>query len=406
MKGVLARHRRIKVQSMGVLAVAVSLAVAAATSTTSVAADSRDSANTITIASVLSLTGPSSAFGILGQQGVQTAVTYLNQHGGIDGRHIVYKSYDDQSTATQASALVQQVAADSSVLAMIGPGTNATGVAGALAANSLHLPAITLFGDPEPQDNGPYVFKTAATYQQHAEAILRFCKSALRRGVIGVEYQTNGYGNIVAKWISQESSKYGVKAILQGVDPTSTDVTSSIQKLIAAKANVIVSVHTTNVAAAINNWASIGTQVPLVESIAASNPLSIAGADQALRGVPVLAYYSGDTARPGEQLKFARVYRSIYHKTSYYTNATGWDAVRLIQLALHGQKNPTRDTLRSALERLPVFKGAAGIIKWTPSNHEGFDPEGIQWLQYRGGAHYVFLTSGTHPKFLKGKVVK
>jgi branched-chain amino acid transport system substrate-binding protein len=381
------------------LAMVALLTLASAAATTS-ASGAQEASGTVTIASVLSLTGPASAFGILAQEGIQTAVAYVNSHGGIDGRKVIYKSYDDQTSATQAAALVQQVASDSSVLGIIGPSTAATGTAGAIAANNLHVPMISLTGDAEGTYPGDYVFKTAATFKQHAEAVLRFCKSSLKHGIIGVEYQSNGYGNVVAQYMSQEAAAYGVKVILQGVDPTSTDVTSAYQKLIQAKANVIVSVHTTNVAASINDYKSIGTKVPLVETIVASNPLSIAGADQALVGTPVLAYFSGDTAQK-RQIVFERYFRSRTHKDAYYNNATGWDALQLYARAIKGQKSPTRDSVRLALEKQPLYVGAAGLIKFAKGNHQGFAPAGFEWLLYTGHGKFKFLTSGTTPKPVK-----
>jgi branched-chain amino acid transport system substrate-binding protein len=385
-----------------ILFIALAVAVLAAGI---VAARSRASSSApppIKLASVLSLTGPTSAFGILAQQGVQTAVQYINAHGGINGRKIIYENLDDQSSAAQTSALFQQVASDSSVLGVIGPSAALDGPAGAVAANNLHIPTITLNGDANTSDNpGPWVFRTAATFQMHAEAILRFCKQSLHRGIIGLEYQNAGYGATIDKYMKSEAASYGVKVIDQGVDPTSTDVTSAYEKLLSAGANVIVSVHTTNVASSIIHWRSIGSKVPFVESIAASNPLSIGAGDQSLVGSPVLAYFSGDTAQRGPQLAFEQYFRKLWHKTAYYNSATGSDAVHLFAEAIAGLKNPTRDSVRTTLEKLPTYTGAGGIIKWSPTNHQGFNPKGFEWLLYKGHGKFTFLTSGLNPRPVK-----
>lgn len=350
----------------------------------------------IQIAGVYSLTGPVSGFGILAEQGAKAAVSYLNQHGGINGHQVSFKVYDDQSRPEVGVSDIQQIAANSSILGISGFNTVLTGAAEAKLANEKQIPAIVLFGDPQAETPAKWIFKSQATYQQHGLALMRFLSGYEGVKSVGVEYQDNGYGNVVADWMQKDAGQFGMTVKLSGVDPTATDFTPVVRNLLSSGVKSLVSINTTSSGAPITAWKSLGGSVPLVLPIGASNPLAIKGAWSAANGLPVLAYFSGD-APLARQKAIVNYFAQNKLPTPQYNDATGWDSVMLLAKAIGAQSSPTRDSVRTALEKTTNYQGAAGIITWTPSNHEGFQDAGFEWLKFNGNGGYTYLTNGLKP---------
>lgn len=367
-----------------------------ASSAASSGGSSGDAKSSIQIAGVYSLTGPAGPFGILAEQGAKAAVAYLNQHGGINGHQVVFKVYDDQSRPEVGVSNIQQIASNSSILGISGFNTVLTGAAEAKLANEKQVPTVALFGDPQAENPGPWIFKSQATYQQHALALMRFLSGYEKVKSVGVEYQDNGYGNVVADWMHKDASQFGMTVNLGGVDPTVTDFTPVIRNLLSTGAKSLVSINTTSSGAPITAWQSLGASVPLVLPIGASNPLAIKGAWSAAKGVPVLAYFSGDAPLP-RQKAIVNYFAQNKLPTPQYNDATGWDSVMLLAKAIGAQSSPTRSSVKTALESTANYQGAAAIITWTPSNHEGFQDSGFEWLKFNGNGGYTYLTNGLNP---------
>jgi branched-chain amino acid transport system substrate-binding protein len=92
--------------------------------------DGGSGGETVKIAFITEKTGFASFYGEQGEAGVRYAVNEINDAGGIDGKKIELKVYDDASDAGQAASLATQVAAsDASALIFGVIGTEAQAVA-------------------------------------------------------------------------------------------------------------------------------------------------------------------------------------------------------------------------------------------------------------------------------------
>lgn len=381
-----------KIVVLGV-AVLLSLATAACGSSSSGSGSSGSSSGSkdpIEVGAILSLSGAVSAFGLLTQQGVDLAVTDVNAHGGVNGRQLGVKYFDDTSRPERAVALAQQVVSDKNIVAVIGGTAAATGPALTPVLNKGGVPTITLYGDPKQTTSpGEFIFHTAAAYDQHADAILKYVHDELKKTKLGVEYQGNQYGQDVSAAISSLASKYGIQIVAsQSIDPNTTDATPIVQKVLGANPEVMVSVNTTNVAPVIAAWKSSGTSVPLVETIASSVSANLSAADHAATGLPVLAYFNGQTTL-ARQKDAAAAYLTKNGKPAQYNVATGWDAVHIMAKAM-ASADPTRKSVTAGLNGINGYQGAAGIISFSASDHEGFDDSGWIWLTYQGNGNYKF----------------
>lgn len=349
------------------------------------------------IAGVYSETGGAGPFGILAAQGAKAAVGYINEHGGINGRKLVLDVYDDQSNPEIGVSEVQKIASNPKILGITGFNTVLTGGAEAQLVNEKDIPTIALFGDPQPEKPGKWVFKTAATYSQFADALMRFLHSYEHVNSVGVEFQDNGYGNVVAGWMARYAAKYGIKVTLGSVDPTITDFSVVVKNLLDDGVKSLVSINSTNSGSPINEWKSFGATVPMVLPVGDSNPLAIQGAWPAATGLPVLAYFSATSPQPRQKI-LVTYFKKHKLGTPQFNDATAWDSVMLLADALGDQTNPTRASIRRALNHIHDYQGTAGIINWSNDSHEGFSESGLEWLKFNGNGGYTYLTGAANPK--------
>lgn len=93
--------------------------------------DTESDVPTVKIAGFYNLSGNSADTGVMAQQGVEMAVDWINNNGGIKslgGAKIEVEFYDTMSDPTQAKAVADRALADEEILACIGIGGSAYGV--------------------------------------------------------------------------------------------------------------------------------------------------------------------------------------------------------------------------------------------------------------------------------------
>lgn len=155
---------------------------------------SESSGDTLKIAVALALTGGSAEQGNQVKNSVKLAIKDINDAGGINGKMVELVEYDDQADPKQSATVANAIAADDSILAVIGHTNSSCTLAGAAIYNNAGIPQITCSSSsPAISDAGEYTFRIwnsdAYTAAVHVETILN-------RGYqnVGVIYENNDYG--------------------------------------------------------------------------------------------------------------------------------------------------------------------------------------------------------------------
>lgn len=71
---------------------------------TSSSSATSEASDTVNIGGLWELTGATAAYGVVQDNAVQLAVEERNAAGGIDGKEVVYQSYDNQGAPEEAAA--------------------------------------------------------------------------------------------------------------------------------------------------------------------------------------------------------------------------------------------------------------------------------------------------------------
>ncbi|MCR4607832.1 MAG: ABC transporter substrate-binding protein [Oscillospiraceae bacterium] len=166
----------------------------ASSSSSSASAPAATEADTYKIAVALALTGGSAEQGNEVRNAVKLAIDDVNAAGGINGKMVELVDYDDQADPKQAATVANAIAADESILAVVGHTNSSCTLAGAAIYNPAGIPQITCTSSsPKITDAGEYTFRLwnsdAYTAQVHVETIIN-------KGYknVGMIYENNDYG--------------------------------------------------------------------------------------------------------------------------------------------------------------------------------------------------------------------
>ncbi len=152
------------------------------------------SGDTIKIGAALALTGGSAEQGNRALRGVRLAVEEANAAGGINGQMLEVVSLDDKADPKEAANVANKLAADESVMGVIGHINSSCTLAGAPIYNKAGLVQITTCSSsPKISDAGDYTFRVwnsdKYTARFNVEAILE--KGYTK---VGIVYENNDYG--------------------------------------------------------------------------------------------------------------------------------------------------------------------------------------------------------------------
>ena len=327
---------------------------------------SLDSTKTV-LGCLLPLSGRLAAYGNRVKQGMELAAKGTSLE-------LVYR--DCPNKPDTATRMVQELAQDARVLALLGPLTSADAKASSQAAQAAGIPLLALSQKQDLTSAGPMVFQIFLTPQLQVRALLRYTLGQRGLNRYAVFFPESTYGRILAQLFGKELvAQGGVLVGQESYAPGSTDFTLSIGPLLAtyrAGGEVASSFEALFIPDDVSTVAAIATQVakdPLRQAQFLGTNLAKPGAAQekeaqALNGIlfPV-AFFGGDP-NPAVQ-SFIAAYRQRYGTVPDYLAAQGYMVVRLMAHLIETQGTVTRAELPQKLlslreiPNLPWFKGFA-----------------------------------------------
>lgn len=157
-------------------------------------ADSSGESDTYKIAVALALTGGSAEQGTQIRNAVKLAINDVNDAGGINGKMVELVEYDDQADPKNAATVANAIAADDSILAVVGHVNSSCTLAGAAIYEETGIPMITCSSSsPKITDAGDYIFRI---WNSDSYTALVHTQILIERGYdkVGMIYENNDYG--------------------------------------------------------------------------------------------------------------------------------------------------------------------------------------------------------------------
>lgn len=150
------------------------------------------------VAVVGPMSGPTQDDGRDMARGIQLYLDELNAQGGINGRPVKLRIYDDQNDPEQAQAIAQEIAANDQILLVLGHMFSSTSLAAAPVYQQAEIPAITASATAEAITAGnPFYFRVIANGHDQGAFLANYAFRIMGEPVASIIYDEDAFGRSV-----------------------------------------------------------------------------------------------------------------------------------------------------------------------------------------------------------------
>lgn len=202
----------------------------------------------IRIGALIVLTGQYAMQGNAFREGLELAVSELNERGGIKGRKIQLHAEDTANLPLQALTAARKLIEQNHVIAAITTSYPELGT-GAAEFQKHKIPVVHLWdSSPEIEEMGEYLFGIGPWAPSSGEEAAKFAAKTLQAKTAVIVHINDPWSQLVAGYFEKEFSKNGGK-ILQSFafNPQDQDFRSAFAKIRSLKPGVIYSPVTDNI---------------------------------------------------------------------------------------------------------------------------------------------------------------
>jgi branched-chain amino acid transport system substrate-binding protein len=227
----------------GALAVVAAALVAVAAAGASRSADPGVTPTTVLIGGTVPLSGEAAAFGAVAP-GAKAYFDYVNSKGGVNGRTIEYRYYDDAYNPAQTVQLTRKLVEQDKVFAIF----NAVGTANNLAIreylNAQKVPQL-FSGDGSQALGGasaryPWTVGFLPSYRGEGAVLGRDVVATRPKAKVAVLFENTELGKDMARGLSRAVAGKGPKIVAsEPYELTTTDVVSQVAKLKGSGADTL-----------------------------------------------------------------------------------------------------------------------------------------------------------------------
>jgi len=321
--------------------------------------------DTILVGNYGSMTGAEATFGISTRDGILLAMEEVNAAGGVLGKKLELKYYDNQGKPEEARLSVEKLINVDKVVALLGEVASSRSLAAAPVAQQNGVPMITPSStNPEVTKKGDFIFRTCFIdpYQgavmakfalnslsKKKAAILRDSKSDYSVGLADyfTKTFTEGGGSIVAdeKFISGDVD---FKAQLTSIKSKGAEV-------------IFVPAYYTEVGLIARQARELGLNQPLLGGDGWDSPKLTEIGGKAVEGSYFSNHYAVSDPRPEVQ-KFITTYKAKFGTIPDGLAATGYDAAHILFNAIKAAGTVEGKKLRDAIAATKDYSGVTGVI--------------------------------------------
>lgn len=342
----------------------------------------------VLIGMVAPLTGPLSAVGSGHRLGAEAAVNELNRQGGIRGRRVVLRLFDDTSNPTQGVIRMQELAADSKIVAMIGSGSGSTALASAPIATRVGLPYVsmaplhTLVYPPR-----PYVYTTAHTTRLVAYKLAAHLRvTGVRR--VALLRSNNPVAAEGVQVVKELARRYGLEIVSEHVYPLTSP--TFVAELVRVKNSDAQALWVWGVDSAVTitkEFRQLRLPQRLIFSHGVATPLYLRPACPDSNGATLAAPWSLvarglPDSNPSKRLTL-RIDRLVGRDVSTFAY-NGYTGVMMLARAMRTGR-VARESINRALERM-TFVGPEGIHRFSRLKHAGLSAKSLLLMRIRNCA--------------------
>ena len=320
--------------------------------------------NEILIGHYASLTGSEATFGVSTDNGIKLAVKERNAAGGVKGKQIALKTYDNQGKAQESVTAVTRLIQQDKVVAVLGEVASSRSLAGGPVAQRLGVPMISPSStNPDVTAVGDMISRVCFIDPFQGYVGAKFAKENLKLSKAATlfnraqAYSSGLNQNFVESFTAMGGEVVTQQAFADGDNDFSAQL-SAIRE--AAPDFIYVPGYYTEVVNIARQARNLGLNIPLIGGDGWDSE-ELKNAGDALNGCYFSNHYSHEDQRPEVQ-DFVKKYQAEFNKVPDGLAALGYDAARLLFDAMDRAPSLGGKDLAKAIAETKNFPGVTGTI--------------------------------------------
>jgi branched-chain amino acid transport system substrate-binding protein len=322
----------------------------------------------ILVGHVGSLTGSEATFGDSTDKAIQLAIEEANAKGGVKGKQLRLKTYDNQGKPEESAIAASRLIVDDKVAVLLGEVASSRSLAMAPKADQYQVPMISPSStNPKVTKEGgkvrPFVFRVCFIDPFQGTVMAKFATEKGVKRVAVLRDVGSDYSVGLADYFLTKFKELGGTIVDdQSYKDTDQDFKAQLTAIKAKKPEAIyVPGYYTHVALIARQARELGLKVPLMGGDGWDSPKLYEIGGKALEGSFFSNHYSHEDPSPRIQ-GFVKAYQQRFGVVPDGLAATGYDAARIAFDAMARAPDLSGPALRDAIAATKDFQGVTGII--------------------------------------------
>jgi branched-chain amino acid transport system substrate-binding protein len=320
----------------------------------------------ILLGEVGSLTGAEATFGQSTHEGIQLAIEQANAAGGVRGKKLEVRVYDDQGKPEEAANAAVRLINQDKVKLILGEVASTNSLAMADKAQAAKVPMVSPSSTNEAvTQKGDYIFRVCFIDPFQGYAMAKFARETLKLQNVAVlqdnksAYSTGLTGVFQLRFAEMGGKVAGVESYSKG----DTDFRAQLTALKKAKPDgIYIPGYYTDVGLIARQAQELGLKAVLLGGDGWESEKLFELGGSAVDGSYYTNHYSPDSPNPATQA-FIAAYKAKYNgKVPDSLAALAYDAANVAVAALRTGKSLEGPDVREALAQTKDFDGAAGKL--------------------------------------------
>ena len=325
--------------------------------------------DTILIGHVASLTGEQATFGESTDNAIKLAIEEINAKGGVKGKKLSLKTYDDQGKPEEAAIAATRLINQDKVVVLLGEVASSRWLAMAPIADTNKVPMISSAStNPRVTKDGdktrPYVFRVCFIDPFQGTVMAKFARENLKLKKVAVLRDVgNDYSVGLADYFVAKFKELGGEIVSdQSFKAGDQDFKAQLTAIKNKKPELIyVPAYYTDVALIGRQARELGYKGPLAGGDGWDSAKLFEIAQGALDGSFFSNHYTHENPDPVIQ-NFVKAYKEKYGAVPDALAALGYDAAMVAVDAMNRATEMTGPAIRDAIEKTKDFPGVAGKV--------------------------------------------
>ncbi|MFP2909809.1 ABC transporter substrate-binding protein [Pyxidicoccus sp. 3LFB2] len=319
----------------------------------------------ILLGQVGALTGGQATFGISTRNGIELALKEANAAGGVKGKKLAIRVYDNQSKPEEAAQAATRLITQDKVVLILGDVASSNSLAMAEKAQAAGVPMITPSStNTTVTQKGDFIFRVCFIDPFQGFVMAKFAREDLKLSKVAVlQDNKSAYSIDLSDVFTRKFTEMGGKvATTESYSQGDTDYRAQLTAIRKTQPDgIYVPGYYSEVGIIARQAREVGLKVPLMGGDGWDSEKLFELGGTAIQGSYFSNHYSPDNPDPRVQ-KFIADYKAAYGGVPDALAALGYDAARVAVESLKRAKDLTGPSVRDAIAQTKDFPGVAGTV--------------------------------------------